>query len=32
MNAPVACRHCPHDLDGHRLLLLDITRILGIVL
>ena len=26
------CAYCPHDLDGHRLLVLDLTRVLGIVL
>ena len=26
------CAHCPHDFDGHRLLVLDLTRVLGIVL
>jgi len=32
MNPPAACGHCQHDRDGHRLLLLDISRMLGIVL
>lgn len=30
--APQSCAYCPHDLDGHRLFLLDVTRALGIVL
>jgi hypothetical protein len=29
---PTPCAYCPHDLDGHRLLVLDLTRGLGIVL
>lgn len=29
---PTPCAYCPHDLDGHRLLVLDLTRVLGIVL
>ncbi len=29
---PRSCSYCPHDLDGHRLLVLDTTRLLGIVL
>jgi len=29
---PQPCSYCPHDLDGHRLLVLDTTRLLGIVL
>ena len=29
---PTPCAYCPHDLDGHRLLVPDLTRVLGIVL
>lgn len=31
-STPQPCAYCPHDLGGHRLLLLDVTRLLGIVL
>lgn len=32
MTRAAECHHCPHDLDGHRLLLLDMSRMLGIML
>lgn len=30
-STPQPCAYCPHDL-GHRLLLLDVTKLLGMVL